>query len=101
MSRGSTPRHALTTGDLGLTLQFNAETPWHFAQLHYSPQSNNRKGNSIQMGFESYTQSRYSPWLVTKQSLELLVHNTPLCRVLRIGFHLHIVLQARVQPASL
>ena len=31
-----------------LTWQFNAETPWHFAILGSdSPQSNNKKGNSI------------------------------------------------------
>ena len=35
MSRGSTLRHAQTAGDLGFALQFNAETPWHFAQLRY------------------------------------------------------------------
>ena len=35
MSRGSTPRHAQTAGDLGLAVQFNAETPWHSAQLRY------------------------------------------------------------------
>ena len=35
MSWGSTPRHAHTAGDLGFTAQFNAETPWHFAQLRY------------------------------------------------------------------
>ena len=29
MSRGSTPRHARTAGDLGFAVQFNAETPWH------------------------------------------------------------------------
>ena len=33
MSRGSTPRHAQMAGDLGFTVQFNAETPWHFMQL--------------------------------------------------------------------
>ena len=33
MSRGSTLRHAQTAGDLGFAVQFNAETPWHFAQL--------------------------------------------------------------------
>ena len=33
MSRGSIPRHAQTAGDLGFDVQFNAETPWHFAQL--------------------------------------------------------------------
>ena len=32
MSRGST-RHAQTAGDLGFAVQFNAETPWHFAAL--------------------------------------------------------------------
>ena len=46
MSRGSIPKHAQTAGDLGFPLQFNAETPWHFAQLRYPrsdrPQSNNR-----------------------------------------------------------
>ena len=51
MSRGSTPRHSQTAGDLGFAVQFNAETPWHFAQLRYprldSPQSNNRKDNSF------------------------------------------------------
>ena len=41
MSRGSTPRHAQTAGDLGFAVQFNAETPWHFAQ------SNNSKDNSL------------------------------------------------------
>ena len=35
MSRGSTPRHAQTAGDLGFAVQFNAETQWHFAQLRY------------------------------------------------------------------
>ena len=35
MSRGSTHRHAQTAGDLGFAVQFNAETPWHFAQLCY------------------------------------------------------------------
>ena len=35
MSRGSTPRHAQTAGDLSLAVQFNSETLWHFAQLHY------------------------------------------------------------------
>ena len=33
--KGSTPRHAQTPGDLGFAVQFNAETPWHFVQLHY------------------------------------------------------------------
>ena len=27
---GSTPRHAQTAGDLGLAVQFNAETPWKY-----------------------------------------------------------------------
>ena len=31
MSRGSTPRNAQTAGDLGLSVQFNAETP---SQVH-------------------------------------------------------------------
>ena len=31
MSRRSTPRHAQTARDLGFAMQFNAETPWHFA----------------------------------------------------------------------
>ena len=35
MSRGSTPSHAQTAGDLGFAVQFNVETPWHFAQLRY------------------------------------------------------------------
>ena len=30
MSRGSTPRHAQTAGDLGLAVQFNAENPVAF-----------------------------------------------------------------------
>ena len=30
MSRGSTPRYAQTTGDLGFAVQFIAETLWHF-----------------------------------------------------------------------
>ena len=29
----STPRYAQTARDLGLAVQFNAETPWHFVQL--------------------------------------------------------------------
>ena len=35
MSRGYTPRHAQTAGDLVFPVQFNAETLWHFAQLRY------------------------------------------------------------------
>ena len=35
MARGFTPRHAQTAGDLVFTMQFNAEIPWHFAQLRY------------------------------------------------------------------
>ena len=35
MSRVSTPRHAQMAGDLGFPVQFNAETPWNFAQLRY------------------------------------------------------------------
>ena len=31
MSRGSTPRHAQTAGDLDFAVQFNAETLWHFS----------------------------------------------------------------------
>ena len=42
MSRGSTPRHAQTAGNLGFAVQFNAEIPWLD-----SPQSNNRKDNSL------------------------------------------------------
>ena len=34
-SGGRSPRHAQTAGDLGFAVQFNAETPWHFAQLRY------------------------------------------------------------------
>ena len=30
MSRGSTPRHAQTAGDLGFAIQFN---PWHLAAV--------------------------------------------------------------------
>ena len=55
----------------------------------------------LQMRLESYTQRRYSPWLVIKQSLVFRVDNTRVCRVLRICFHFHIVLQAQLQPASL
>ena len=33
MSRGSTPRHAQMAGDMGFAVQFNAETPWYFAQV--------------------------------------------------------------------
>ena len=33
MSLGFIPRHTQTAGDLGLAMQFNAETPWHSAQL--------------------------------------------------------------------
>ena len=29
MSMGSTTRYAQTAGDLGFTVQFNAETPWN------------------------------------------------------------------------
>ena len=49
MSRGSTPRHAQTAGDLGFAVQFNAETPWQFAQLRNPrlSQSNNKKDNSL------------------------------------------------------
>ena len=51
MSRGYTPRHAQTAGDLSFAVQFNDETLWHFAQLRYpwsdSPQSNNRKDHSL------------------------------------------------------
>ena len=38
------------SGDLGFAVQFNAETPWHFAQLGPdSPKSNNRKDNSLRV----------------------------------------------------
>ena len=30
MSRGYTPRHAQTAGDLSFAVQFNDETLWHF-----------------------------------------------------------------------
>ena len=33
MSRGYTPRHAQTAGDLSFAVQFNDETLWHFAQI--------------------------------------------------------------------
>ena len=35
MSRESTPRHAQMVRDFGFAVQFNAETPWPFAQLRY------------------------------------------------------------------
>ena len=35
MSRGYTPRHAQTAGDLSFAVQFNDETLGHFAQLRY------------------------------------------------------------------
>ena len=51
MSRGSTPRHAQTAGDLGFAVQFNAETPWHLRSSAIlgsnSPQSDNRMDNSL------------------------------------------------------
>ena len=51
MSRGSNSRRAQTGGDLDFAVQFNAETPWHFAHSAIlgsdSPQSNNRKDNSL------------------------------------------------------
>ena len=51
MSRGSTPRHAQTDGDLGFAVQFNAQTPWHLRSSTIlgsdSPQSNNGKDNSF------------------------------------------------------
>ena len=51
MSRGYTPRHAQTAGDLGFAVQFNDETPWHFCSSAIlgsdSPQSNNRKDNPL------------------------------------------------------
>ena len=43
MSRGSTPKHAQTAGELGFVVQFNAETILGLD----SPQSNNRKDNSV------------------------------------------------------
>ena len=36
MSREFTPRHAQMAGDLGFTVQFNAETQWPFKQLCYT-----------------------------------------------------------------
>ena len=62
MSRGYTPRHAQTAGDLSFAVQFNDETLWHFANLLMKlfgilrsstilrsdrPQSNNRKDHSL------------------------------------------------------
>ena len=48
MSRGSTPRHAQTAGDLGFAVQFNAGISHSSAILGSdNPQRNNRKGNSI------------------------------------------------------
>ena len=44
MSRGYTPRHAQTAGDLSFVVQFNDETLWHFAQLRYP---RNRKDHSL------------------------------------------------------
>ena len=52
MSRGYTPRHAQTAGDLSLAVQFN---DWHFCGISRSsailgsdsPQSNNRKDPSL------------------------------------------------------
>ena len=35
LSRLSTSRHTQSAGDLGLAVQFNAETLWHFVQLRY------------------------------------------------------------------
>ena len=32
-SRGFTPGHAQTAGELGFVIQFNAATLWHFAHL--------------------------------------------------------------------
>ena len=37
MSRGSTPRHAQTAGDLGFTVQFNAETQMKRKELTKTP----------------------------------------------------------------
>ena len=49
MSRGSTPGHAQTAGDLGFAVQFNADTSWRSSAIlgPDSPQSNNRKDNSL------------------------------------------------------
>ena len=49
MSRGFTPRDAQTAGDLGFAVKFNAETPWRSSVIlgSDSPQSNNRKDNSL------------------------------------------------------
>ena len=48
MSRGSTPRHAQTAGDLGFAVQFNAGISHSSAILGSdNPQRNNRKCNSI------------------------------------------------------
>ena len=48
LSRGSTPRHAQTAGDLGFAVQFNAGISHSSAILGSdNPQRNNRKGNSI------------------------------------------------------
>ena len=43
MSRGYTPRHAQTAGDLSFAVQFNDETLWHFAQLRYPRERPNVK----------------------------------------------------------
>ena len=47
MSRRYTTRHAQTAGDLGFAVQFNAELRGSAILGSDSPQSNNRKGNSI------------------------------------------------------
>ena len=35
MSRGYTPRHAQTAGDLSFAVQFNDETLWHFVEEEF------------------------------------------------------------------
>ena len=50
MSRGYTPRHAQTAGDLSFPVQFNAETGISRSSAILgsdSPQSNNRKDHSL------------------------------------------------------
>ena len=47
MSKGSTPRHAQTAGDLGFAVQFNGISRSSAILGSDNPQRNNGKGNSI------------------------------------------------------
>ena len=55
MSRGSTPRHAQTAGDLGFAVHFNAETPSHFAQLRVTPFIPRERDNVIKHAIAGYS----------------------------------------------